>query len=222
MGCTLPVRASTSCSSVHCNRSSPSWANFLGSVSPSAKACRMRSPLAPSKLLTTIDSLMRISSSRHSIWFCSRTRSRVELHLHAGEAAPNTLFPVGHKTQYQLIGDQPPHQPLGIFEVMLAPPRCTVGERLRQLQTHMGLQLQPHRPPVLSGRFHDCLLHPCSCNQIRHRCNSLGSVTNRRRAGFSSGTLASTTTTIKTFLCTSIPAIFIASSWRGSGRTHAK
>src|SRR5499433_2302833 len=63
---------------------------------------------------------------------------------------------------------------------------------------------------------------PCSCNQIRNRCNSLGSVTNRRRAGFSSGTLVSTTTTIKTFLCTSIPATFIASSWRGSGRTHAK
>jgi hypothetical protein len=30
------------------------------------------------------------------------------------------------------------------------------------------------------------------------------------------------TTTISTFLCTSIPAIFIASSWRGSGRTRAK
>ena len=36
------------------------------------------------------------------------------------------------------------------------------------------------------------------------------------------GLLASITTTIKTFLCTSIPAIFIASSWRGSGRTHGK
>src|ERR1035441_2890688 len=144
-----------------------------------------------------------------------------ELHLHAGEAAPNTLFPVGHKTQYQLIGDQPPQQPR-VLKASLPPARSTVGEPLRQLQTHMGLQPQPHRPPVLSGRFHDCLLHPCSCNQIRHRCNSLGSVTNRRRAGFSSGTLASTTTTIKTFLCTSIPAIFIASSWRGSGRTHAK
>jgi hypothetical protein len=44
------------------------------------------------------------------------------------------------------------------------------------------------------------------------RCNSLGSVINRRRAGFSSGALSSTTTTIKTFVCTSIPAIFIASS----------
>src|SRR5215470_7943577 len=32
---------------------------------------------------------------------------------------------------------------------------------------------------------------PCSSNQIRNRCNSLGSVTNRRRAGFSSGALAS-------------------------------
>src|SRR6516162_4038293 len=102
---------------------------------------------------------------------------------------------------------------------MLASPRSTVGKRLRQVQTHMGLQLQPHRPPVLSGGFHDRLFDPCSCNQIRNRCNSLGIVTNRRRVGFSSGLLASITTTIKTFLCTSIPAIFIASSWRGSGRT---
>jgi hypothetical protein len=64
--------------------------------------------------------------------------------------------------------------------------------------------------------------NPCSRNHINRRCNSLGMVTNHRRAGFSSGVLASTTTTIKTFLCTSIPATFIASSWRGSGRTHAK
>src|SRR5438093_1971258 len=47
-------------------------------------------------------------------------------------------------------------------------------------------------------------------------------VANRRRVGFSSGALPLTITTINTFLCTSIPAIFIASSWRGSGRTHAK
>jgi hypothetical protein len=32
---------------------------------------------APSKSLTTTDSLIRISSSRHSIWLCSRTWSRV-------------------------------------------------------------------------------------------------------------------------------------------------
>src|SRR5258708_653881 len=110
-----------------------------------------------------------------------------ELHLHAGEAAPNTLFPVGHKTQDQLIGDQPPYQPLRIFEIMLAPSRSTV-DSITASST------------------------PCSCNQIRNRCNSLGSVTNRRRAGFPCSALVSTTTTIKTFLCTSIPAIFIASS----------
>src|SRR6266481_2437921 len=76
-GCALPVKASTSCSSVHCNRLSPNWASCLGSVSPAAKARRMRSPLAPSRSLTTMDSLIRISSNKHSIWFCSRTRSRV-------------------------------------------------------------------------------------------------------------------------------------------------
>ena len=32
---------------------------------------------------------------------------------------------------------------------------------------------------------------PCSRNQIKSRCNSLGMVTNRRRSGFSSGVLAS-------------------------------
>jgi hypothetical protein len=36
--------------------------------------------------------------------------------------------------------------------------------------------------------------------------------------------VASITTTISTFLCTSMPATLLdtASSWRGSGRTHAK
>jgi hypothetical protein len=49
-------------------------------------------------------------------------------------------------------------------------------------------------------------------------------VANRGRSGFSSGVVVSITTTISTFLCTSIPAILydIASSWRGSGRTRAK
>src|SRR4029077_329946 len=63
---------------------------------------------------------------------------------------------------------------------------------------------------------------PCSSNHIRNRCSSLGMVANRRLTGFSSGVFVSTTTNISTFLCTSIPAIFIASSQRGSGRTHAK
>src|SRR5215813_591371 len=160
MGCTLPVNASTSCSSVQCNRSSPSSANCLGSLSPCAKACRMPSPLAPSKLLTTIDSLMRISSSRHSIWFCSRTRSRVSCTFMRVRLRHIRCSPSGDKTQDQLIGDQPPHQPLRIFEIRLAPPRSTVGERLRQVQTHMRLQFQPHRPPVLCGGFHHPLFHP--------------------------------------------------------------
>jgi hypothetical protein len=64
--------------------------------------------------------------------------------------------------------------------------------------THVGFQFQPDRPPVLGRRLH------------------------HRRAGFSSSALASATTTIKTLLCTSIPATFIDSSWRASGRTHAK
>jgi hypothetical protein len=63
---------------------------------------------------------------------------------------------------------------------------------------------------------------PCSRNHVNSRCSSLGMVTNRRRAGFSSGVLASTTTTIKTFLSTSIPRPSSPPPKRGSGRTHAK
>jgi hypothetical protein len=49
------------------------------------------------------------------------------------------------------------------------------------------------------------LLPPCSRNQIESRRNSLGRVANRRRSGFSSGVLASITTTISTFLLRQCP-----------------
>ncbi len=68
--------------------------------------------------------------------------------------------PSGTKLKINSFGDQPPHQPFGVLEIMLAPPRGTVGESLRQLQTHIRLQLQPHRPPVLGSRFHDRFFHP--------------------------------------------------------------
>jgi hypothetical protein len=49
-------------------------------------------------------------------------------------------------------------------------------------------------------------------------------VVNRCRSGFNSGALASITTTIRTFLCTSIPATLlnIATSRRESGRKRAQ
>src|ERR1700751_3774131 len=108
---------------------------------------------------------------------------------------------------------------------MLASPRGTVGERLGQVQTHVGFQFQPHTDRLYCAV--DSITAsstPCSRSQINNRCRSLGMVANRRRSGFSSGVVASLTTTISTFLCTSIPAILydIASSWRGSGRTRAR
>src|SRR6266404_10010522 len=57
-----------------------------------------------------------------------------ELQFHPCQVAPSALFPMRDKTQDQLVCDQSPHQPLGILEVMLASPRGTVGECLRQLQ----------------------------------------------------------------------------------------
>jgi len=87
----------------------------------------------------------------------------------------------------------------------------------------MRLQLQPHRPPVLRDSI-TASSTPCSWSHADKRRNSLGRVANRRRSGFASGACASMTTTIRIFLCTSIPAILsaIATSRRGSGRKRAQ
>src|SRR6266581_9402100 len=42
---------------------------------------------------------------------------------------------------------------------MLTPTGSTVGKRLRQVQTHVGFQFHPHRPPVLRSRLHHRLFH---------------------------------------------------------------
>ena len=64
---------------------------------------------------------------------------------------------------------------------------------------------------------------PNSLSHFDKRCNSVGIVVKRRRSCFDSGTRASTTTTIRTFLWTSIPATLLAmaTSQRGSGRRRA-
>jgi hypothetical protein len=115
-----------------------------------------------------------------------------ELQLHAGHAPPNTLFPVGHKTQDQFVGDQSAHQPLRILEIMLTPTWSTVRKRLRQVQTHVGLQFQHTDRQYRAVDSITASSTPCSRNHINRRCNSLGMVMNRRRPGFSSGVLAST------------------------------
>jgi hypothetical protein len=55
------------------------------------------------------------------------------------------------------------------------------------------------------------------------RRNSLSIVPNRRRCGFSSGIVRSTTT-VRIFLCASMPATFwdVAVCWYGSSGTRAK
>jgi hypothetical protein len=174
------------------------------------------SPTFMRKTSASSDSAKLQSQHRPMHGLCSSRQSIHQLLLGALQ-----LLPTGHKTQNQFVGDQAAHQPLRILEIMLTPTGRTVGKRLRQVQTHVGLQFRPHRPPVLGSRHHH-LFYSCSRNHVKRWCSSLGMVTNRRRAGFSSGLLASTTITIRAFLCTSIPATFIASASRGSGRTHAK
>jgi hypothetical protein len=85
----------------------------------------------------------------------------------------------------------------------------------------MGLQFQPYRPLVLGSRFHLPLL-PSPRNQIN------SGATRSAQWQIAAAVLSlpphsrSTTRTINTFLCTSIPAIFIASFWPGSESTNAK
>jgi hypothetical protein len=135
MGCDLPVEASTSRSSLHFNRSSPNNARLLASVSQLARACRMRRPLDPSRSLTTIDSLMLICFQQTLDLTLYAHPVACELKFHLGQVAPDALFSIRYKTQNQLLCDQPPHQPLCVLEVVLAPSRSTVGECLCQVQT---------------------------------------------------------------------------------------
>ena len=145
-----------------------------------------------------------------------------ELQLPTGQAAPVTRFATGHKTQNQFVGDQPAHQPLRILEILLTPTGRTVENACAKCNRMWGSSSSHTDRQYWAVHSITTSSTPCSRNHVKRWCSWLGMVTNRRRAGFSSGLLASTTTTIRTFLCTSIPATFIASSWRGSGRTHAK
>jgi hypothetical protein len=90
LGCTLPVKALTSCSSVQATAHPPAL-QPLGIALALCQSVHNASPLAPSRLLTRIDSLMRISSSRHFIWFCSRTRSRVSCTFNSARSATRKL-----------------------------------------------------------------------------------------------------------------------------------
>jgi hypothetical protein len=54
---------------------------------------------------------------------------------------------------------------------------------------------------------------PASHSQSDNRRNSLGMVANHRRAVFSSDVVASTTTTISTFWCTSMPRYLVGHSF---------
>src|SRR5262249_44559714 len=182
----------------------------------------MRNPLAPSRLLTTIDSLIRISSSKHSIWFCSRTRSRASCSFIRVMLRQIRCSPLGTKLKISSLAINRRTNRSASLKSCLRPRGARLENACAKCKRIWGSSSSHTDRQYCAVDSRTASSTPCSCNQIRNRCNSLGSVTNRRRAGFSCGILVSTTTTIKTFLCTSIPATFIASSWRGSGRTHAK
>jgi hypothetical protein len=58
--------------------------------------------------------------------------------------APEPLLGVGHEAQGQLLGDQAPHQPLRIREVLLAAPGPAIRLRLGEIErTRNQLRIPP-------------------------------------------------------------------------------
>ena len=100
---------------------------LLGSPTP-AKAWRMRNPLAPNRSLITLDSLIRISSSRHPL-DCGAAPGGVPVGSHARHGAPGPLLGLRDKAQDQLPSHVPPQQAFGVAEVVLPPLGSPVGER---------------------------------------------------------------------------------------------
>jgi len=126
MGCALPVRASTSCSSGAQQPLISQPRQLLGVRLPFGQCPQNAKPAGAQQIAHDNRQLdPHLFQQTLHLVLQSYPVAR-ELHLHPGHAAPSTLFPVGHKTQDQLVRDQPPHQPLGILKFMLAPPRSTV------------------------------------------------------------------------------------------------
>jgi|HubBroStandDraft_6_1064221.scaffolds.fasta_scaffold820337_2 hypothetical protein len=104
-----------SCSSVQRKRSSPKPANFFGSVSPLAKARRMRSPLTPNRSLTILDSLIQPARAQKKIGhrFLNLSnaiagrpnRARAELRELYQRALHHYVSPYGFAQVYAALGD---------------------------------------------------------------------------------------------------------------------
>ena len=93
-----------------------------------------------------------------------------QLDLRAGYRPPPALLGRRHEAQDQLLGDHAPHQPFGVGEVALPPPRRAIGLGLGEVQgarhragpgpgpgarRPVPFQGGPDGPPVLRRRFHD-------------------------------------------------------------------
>jgi hypothetical protein len=114
-------------------------------------------------------------------------------------------------TSSVILCDQPKHQPLCVLEVMLAPSRGARLENACARCKHICGSNSSHNDRqycAVDSITASSTLR--SCSHVDKRRNSPGMVANRRRSGFDSGVCASMTTTIRTFLCTSIPAILSA------------
>src|SRR5438105_6059401 len=212
------------CSLPHCSRLLPRAASLSGSVSPWARACRMRWRLVPSRSLRTLDNLIPISSSKASSWLCSRTRSCVSWVFMRVRVRQARCSGSGTKLSINFWARCRLTRRSASLKSCLRPR----GARLENAcancsfmcgssSIHTGLQYCAVDSITASPA-------PCASSHRRNRCSSPAVLPKRRRAATCPACSActSSTITISTFLCTSIPAIVvpILASWCGNGRTR--
>ena len=157
-GWALPVKASTSCSSVHCHRSPPSCANFFGSVSP----CRLQNQIEclleemQIKLSIVVSNLLGASGLRILHAWAS-TRSRVGCSFMRVMLRQIRCSPLGTKLKISSLRSVGAPTAPHLLKSCLRPRGARLENACAKCKRMWGLQFQPHRPPVLGRRFHHCL-----------------------------------------------------------------
>jgi len=97
MGCELPVKASTNCSSVHFNRSSPQSHQLPGLSLARGQSPQNAKPAGTQQIANYTGQLDSHLFQQTLDLILQSHPVAPELRLHPCQASPNTLFPLGDK-----------------------------------------------------------------------------------------------------------------------------
>src|SRR5262249_27168920 len=103
---------------------------------------------------TTIDSLIRISSSKHSIWFCSRTRSRASCSFIRVMLRQIRCSPLGTKLKISSSAINRRTNRSASLKSCLRPRGARLENACAKCKRVGAPYSPPPRPPVLRRRFH--------------------------------------------------------------------